>query len=208
MRPDHRRLRDFQCLVYGPFGAVSEIDQDAEPIALDNDLSSEISQAVVLGRFRLEVSDRVPGVMHQLNVPNAEFIGCLYARNIVLQEKAALRRQDDMRNTRKRRHHVVPGLDRLELLLDDMLLDARQIPFEPRKALSRHWHGLLHIFPWAQRDPRRIGAQRPGHQSSLVISYDLPHGPRLTALQSAKPQVTMHVAKVYRLFGPCLICDP
>src|SRR6266849_9305148 len=87
MRPDHRRLRDFQCLVYGPFGAVSEIDQDAEPIALKNDPSSEISQAVVLGRFRLEVSDRVLGVMHQLNVPNAKFIGRLYARNIVLQER-------------------------------------------------------------------------------------------------------------------------
>jgi hypothetical protein len=113
-----------------------------------------------------------------------------------------------MRNTGKRRDHVVPVLNRFKLLLDDMLLDARQIPFEPPKAFSRHWNGLLNILPRTQRDPRRIGAQRPGHQRGLVISNDLPHGPSLTALQPAKPQVTMHVAKVYRVSGPCLICDP
>src|SRR5216684_4660783 len=207
MGPNYRCFRDFQCLIDGSFGAVGKIDQDTKPIALGDDPLAELGQAIVLGTFGLEISNRISREMYQLNMPNAEFIGRLHARNIVFQKEAAFRRQDHMRDARKCCRHVVRVLDCFQLLSRDMLLDAGQFPLKPPETFSRRWNRLLDKSEWASGDPKRIGPERPGHQGGVSFGHDWSQRPRFAALQPDKPQVTMHVGKIDRVFGKRVVRD-
>ena len=70
-------------------GAVREVDQDAEPVALLHDRLAELGQAVVLGLLGLEIADRVADVVHELDVADAQVVGRLQLACRSLSRKLA-----------------------------------------------------------------------------------------------------------------------
>jgi len=81
-----------------------------------------------------------------------------------------------MRDACKRCLHVVRVLDCFQLLSGDMLLDAGHFPLKPPETFSRRWNRLLDKSAGAFGYPKRVGAERPGHQGGISFGHDWSNG--------------------------------
>ncbi len=118
---------------------MREIDKDAEPVALGDDLLAEIRESLVLGLLGLEVADRIAGIVHELNNSDAGIIGSLELADTVIEEGRALDGEHHVRIALERRVDVVRAERSLEFLLGDMRLDTSELLTEPGRWLLHSW---------------------------------------------------------------------